>query len=286
MIWYLLLNLFGVYTQEPNQTTFRAIYNMEYKYNDTASAYQEKQILNVFEDGSSKFEGYLGYVCSQKALGRKALYFPEPKKSEPQIKEGKGAYIFTPLGPYVAESYFFNKTIDSSFILTTYGQISKNSLLPNEMINWSISNENKMINSRNCIKAIGKYAGRKYIAWFDPSIKSDSGPWMLKGLPGLIIEASDEHKILKYSLIEYQDINEKELFMEFIDPANNLNITENKYEIQNYKSGFKKNKIDENYTILFTKDFINYTNLDKLPDNYQKYIIHSDKIIQNPIRLE
>jgi GLPGLI family protein len=59
---------------------------------------------------------------------------------------------------------------------------------------WRIKDEFKKINNYNCQKAIGKFRGRKYTAWFSEELPLKYGPWKLYGLPGLILEAFDEKK--------------------------------------------------------------------------------------------
>lgn len=57
---------------------------------------------------------------------------------------------------------------------------------------WQIENEHKSILGYKCQKAISKYKGRTWIAWFTPEIPISEGPWKLYGLPGLILQADDE----------------------------------------------------------------------------------------------
>ena len=59
-------------------------------------------------------------------------------------------------------------------------------------INWEIKNEFKVINKYKCTKAVCNFRGRNYTAWFSPDIPVVNGPWKFHGLPGLILQISDE----------------------------------------------------------------------------------------------
>lgn len=61
----------------------------------------------------------------------------------------------------------------------------------NFKLNWNLSTETKQIGGYECQKAITKFRGRTYIAWFTNSIPLIFGPWKLNGLSGLILEAYD-----------------------------------------------------------------------------------------------
>ncbi|WP_281988388.1 GLPGLI family protein [Aquimarina aggregata] len=61
-----------------------------------------------------------------------------------------------------------------------------------EPINWSLHAENKMIDKYNCQKATATYRGREYTVWFTSEIPISHGPWKLRGLPGLILEMTEE----------------------------------------------------------------------------------------------
>lgn len=57
---------------------------------------------------------------------------------------------------------------------------------------WQLLTEQKMIGGISCSKAVGFFKGRRYTAWYAPSVANAEGPWKLGGLPGLILEAYDD----------------------------------------------------------------------------------------------
>lgn len=71
---------------------------------------------------------------------------------------------------------------------------------------WEILPEMKNFGELKCQKAICKYKGRIYTAWFAISIPYSNGPWKFSGLPGLILEVSDDKKEVQF-LFEEIDLN-------------------------------------------------------------------------------
>lgn len=63
-------------------------------------------------------------------------------------------------------------------------------IIPN--IHWELIKEYKVIGHFKAQQAIGTFRGRKYIAWFTNEIPINCGPWKFNGLPGLILEISDD----------------------------------------------------------------------------------------------
>jgi GLPGLI family protein len=60
-------------------------------------------------------------------------------------------------------------------------------------MHWQLVAEEKMIGGIPCSKAVGFFKGRGYTAWYAPSVANSDGPWKLGGLPGMILEAYDDH---------------------------------------------------------------------------------------------
>lgn len=65
-------------------------------------------------------------------------------------------------------------------------------------IQWKITKDTTSFSGISCQKATANFKGRKWVAWFAPSLPFVSGPWKLNGLPGLIIEAYDERKDIQF----------------------------------------------------------------------------------------
>lgn len=68
-------------------------------------------------------------------------------------------------------------------------------------LSWTIQNERKSIQQYSCQKAITKFRGREYEAWFTPEIPIREGPYKFGGLPGLILEMQDSQKQFVYTCI-------------------------------------------------------------------------------------
>lgn len=67
-------------------------------------------------------------------------------------------------------------------------------------IDWEIFRDTLTISDYVCQKALGKFAGRTYEAWFSPEIPISDGPYKLGGLPGLIFRLEDSEGKIKFSL--------------------------------------------------------------------------------------
>jgi GLPGLI family protein len=74
------------------------------------------------------------------------------------------------------------------------------------IMQWELGDEKKMIDSFTCLNATTFFKGRYYTAWYCPAIPIPNGPWKLGGLPGLILEAYDEHKDIHFILNRIEHI--------------------------------------------------------------------------------
>ena len=85
-------------------------------------------------------------------------------------------------------------------------------------VKWNIVEEFKTISGFKAQKAIGLFRGRQYVAWFTNEIPIKYGPWKLNGLPGLILNVTD-------------DKNEVMFYAKAIKvPFNSNSITKNNFQ--------------------------------------------------------
>ncbi len=65
-------------------------------------------------------------------------------------------------------------------------------------IEWKISSDTATYGGLHCQKATAHFKGRNYTAWFCPDMPLHVGPWKLNGLPGIIVEAYDAKKDVRF----------------------------------------------------------------------------------------
>jgi len=99
------------------------------------------------------------------------------------------------------------------------------------IIKWELKKETKKIGQFQAHKAIAKFRGRLYTAWYTLDIPLPYGPWKLQGLPGLILEASDEKNemFLYFKSLEYPTENKTNIYQvkrPKTDSKNWLNIND------------------------------------------------------------
>ena len=91
------------------------------------------------------------------------------------------------------EVFTFNKKKSISVVNRIYYSVNKAIVYDEEMpvLKWKLEDGTKEILGYVCNKAVARFRGRTWTAWYALEIPVPSGPWKLSGLPGLILEASD-----------------------------------------------------------------------------------------------
>ena len=100
--------------------------------------------------------------------------------------------------PQIKRKYFTN--LKAKEILFIEG-IAYIEILAKDTLNiaWELKEDQKRIGEFNCYKATTNFKKNNYTAWFTTEIPFSFGPWKFNGLPGIILEISDEtnfHQII------------------------------------------------------------------------------------------
>lgn len=97
---------------------------------------------------------------------------------------------------------FFKTTADSVFDIRI-GMEEKEALgFPKSMLQWKLQENIRDISGYQCQKATINYFGRTFTAWFTPEIPLNAGPYLFSGMPGTIVELTDDYGVYTYSLLE------------------------------------------------------------------------------------
>lgn len=103
-------------------------------------------------------------------------------------------------------TYYLTKNFESKqleFVDNVVQRYKYTEQLP--AIGWQFTDEKKTVLDYECQKAVCKFGGRTYEAWFAPDIPISDGPWKLHGLPGLILEVYDTQRHYEFAFLGMRD---------------------------------------------------------------------------------
>lgn len=70
------------------------------------------------------------------------------------------------------------------------------------LFRWEITQNTRSILGYDCWLATTVFGGRRWLAWYTPSIPCQRGPWKMAGLPGLILVLEDDRAQFVFSATE------------------------------------------------------------------------------------
>lgn len=93
-------------------------------------------------------------------------------------------------------------------------------------IDWDLAEDTKTILGYECQKATGELHGRKWTVWFTPEVPLMTGPWKFSGLPGLILEATDDSGLYNFTATGIQQTHRQMMPMYSADDYEKTTRTE------------------------------------------------------------
>lgn len=107
-------------------------------------------------------------------------------------------------------------------------------------IKWHVTDSLQIINGFSAVMATGTFHGRTWNIWFTPELPWNDGPWMLCGLPGLILDAYDENELFSFKLIGLSPIQEPiNDWLDKGEKTDRIKFLKSKYKyLKNFKSNF------------------------------------------------
>ncbi len=184
ILFFLLLILNSTDSFSQNSIS-RVVYHAEHSFH-SANSYNGQNTLH-FNQNYSLFihEGY-PKESTQKQDGNDIISTVGDKEGAPEFINFKDSLTYTKLvGQFFGQSQ---------------------SIIKEKMdnITWEVQDSQKNIKNFLCILATTEYEGRKYSAWFTPDIPVPFGPYRLRGLPGLILEAKSEDGKINWQFVGYE----------------------------------------------------------------------------------
>lgn len=180
-----------------------ALYKVTYL---TKHFYDTTDFTKVRIDNMNLYAGKK-YSLFRNAGYEEYLALLEKRKQEMDADRAAGKMVRLPSLKPVAQSEMFIK-IDVGDMLVKEILAGNTYLITDTLpsIKWDIYDEGKKIGGLNCQKAIGRYKGRSYTAWFCPDLPVRTGPWALRGLPGTILEATDSRNHVQFLFAGYEEV--------------------------------------------------------------------------------
>ena len=193
---YLLALLFATISLFAQTNDYKITYDM---YNDT-------EIPNTLK----------GYLLIDTNTNKSI--FKEDYTTRAQVNEKINGVKRTLIKPKTGIDRYFITSNDTLQELKLLGTTYVDVIDTYGIQDWKISDETKIIDKFQVVKATCNFRGRNWEAWFAPDLPFSFGPWKLRGLPGLIIQAYDETKRYNYNLVKIENIRDTKI----IDETNSL----------------------------------------------------------------
>ena len=176
-------------------------YEVSYVLDSTKPDEKEKDVfrLDIGERWSKSYSYALfryDSICTKRTL-----------KGQKDVSGGADTWLFM-------EVYKDRKNHEMAVTHRAYdiGPVFKYRELSDVLMDWTFSDEVCTILGYRCRKAMCRFRGRTWTAWYVSEIPISDGPWKFAGLPGLILKVEDDRGHYSFSCIAVRN-NAKPIVM-------------------------------------------------------------------------
>ncbi len=189
---FLLLSWLYGWSQSGKQDVYIITYSFELQQfeSDPGSIRRGEAVLFSYGD-SSIFMDRAQYVLDSIGSSPAFRSLERSERSRVILSKARPVFGYSIYKNYDNESIIYQESVNGT-------SFSYSESLPN--ISWEIFKDTATISKYRCQRAIGKFAGRTYEAWYSNEIPIRDGPYKLGGLPGLIFRLQDNEGKIKYEL--------------------------------------------------------------------------------------
>ena len=205
----------GLEAQVRDAFKYKAIYSLAYKPSKTDEQKKQEQLILLIGSQNTRFLSS-GKYQKDSLLSNKEklnLSFSEVLRNMP--KTDFNYVIYQEIG---RQKIVFKEKIGTGHVFSYEEDVK---------LDWEIYQDKKQLSGYSCQKAITRYAGRNYIAWFSSELPLSTDPYKFNGLPGLILEIFDDKKEYHFKLVQFNELSEEILFTD--DKINQIKTDKNTF---------------------------------------------------------
>lgn len=167
-----------------NAQTHRFIYEFKFKQNPKQAEFKKENMTLDVNPDNVKFYNY-HYVTIDST----------------NITKGQNSQLWDTSTPVIVRNK--NSNINSNYILINdvfvYDTENK--------MDWNLGKETKKFENYTLQKATSSFGGRQWIAWFCKEIDIPEGPYIFRGLPGMIFQIYDDKNNFEFTLVKSFKLN-------------------------------------------------------------------------------
>lgn len=151
-----------------------------------------------------------------------SLFEPLQKQDQNQ-QSGEGIQMMKMGGGGICyKNQKANESISQEYILDRAFLITEPLASEKE---WALQNETKIIGNYTCKKAVKQ---EDIIAWYCPELPINDGPYLYRGLPGLILEIETTTKTITMQTVE---LNSREIAEKIVAPTSGKKVSREEFTV-------------------------------------------------------